>query len=57
MPGRSGTGDIYNEVEPDVPVPRRRAAVIPRLKPLGGDRGKAMALDVPVLERSRELLD
>ena len=56
VPGHSGTGDVSTEVETDEPASKRRAVVTRRFVPLAGDRGRPSRPDVPVLERSRELL-
>ena len=52
VPGRSGTGDVSTEVETDVPVHRRRAAVTRRTILLAGDKQKALASGLPDFERS-----
>ena len=57
VPGRSGTGDVSTEVETDVPASKRRAVVTWRLIPLAGNGERAVISGVPVLERSRELLE
>ena len=56
-PGRSGTNDVSLEVEADVPACKRRAVVTRRLFPLAGDGGGALGSDLPVLERSCQLLE
>ena len=63
VPGCSGTSDVSTEVEKDGPDPKRRLIplagdmVTRRLIPLAGDGVRPSCLDVPLLERSRELLD
>ena len=56
-PGHSGTGDISTEVETDVTASKRRAEVAGCLIPFAGDRGRPSRSGLPVLERSRELLE
>ena len=57
MPGCSRTDDVSTDVEADVPVSKRRAVVTRRLIPIACDGGRPASSSVPVLERSREMLD
>ena len=57
VPGYSGAGLVSTEVETDVPASKRRVVVTRHLIPLAGDAGRILPSIVPVLERSRELLE
>ena len=57
VPGRSGSGGVSTKVETDVAASTLRAVGSQRLIPLAGDGGRPSRPDVPVLERSRELLE
>ena len=57
LPGCSGTGGKSTEVETDVPASKRRVVVTRRSIPLAGDGRRSSRSSVPVLERSRELLE
>ena len=57
VPGCSGTGDVYTEVETDVPASMRRVVVTRLLIPLAGDGPMSSRSSVSVLERSRELIE
>ena len=57
MLGHSRNGDVSAEVETDVTVSKGCAMVNRRLIPLAGDEGKPASSVLPVLDRSRELLE
>ena len=57
VPGRSVAGEVPTEVDTDVPVSNRRAVITRRLFPVADDGRRPVCSGVPVLERSRELLE
>ena len=57
VPGCSGTGDVYTEVETDVPASKTRVVVTRRLIALAGEGRRSSRSNVPVLKRNCELLE
>ena len=55
--GHSGTSDVSTKMETNVPASKRRSVDTRRFIPLTGDVRRPSRSSVPMLERSRELLE